>query len=138
MDSTRRKGNTMKKTAEEKNKRLVLGAFDTLFNKRDYAAAERFCSPRYIQHRAHIAPGREGLFKELDCCSETWELFPSGSLCGTWAIASGWPTGGPFDPLLSGAGFPLQVARNTSSARLRLFQVVEGRGEARALGFFDA
>jgi predicted SnoaL-like aldol condensation-catalyzing enzyme len=47
---------------EEKNKALVLGAFDTLFNKRDYAAAERFWSPKYIQHSAHIAPGREGLF----------------------------------------------------------------------------
>ena len=45
-----------------KNKELVLMAFDTLFNKRDYAAAERFWSPNYIQHSAHIAPGREGLF----------------------------------------------------------------------------
>ena len=40
----------------------VLDAFDTLFNKRDYASAERFWSPRYIQHSAHIPPGREGLF----------------------------------------------------------------------------
>lgn len=47
---------------EEKNKELVLKAFDTLFNKRDYAAAEKFWSPNYIQHSAHIAPGREGLF----------------------------------------------------------------------------
>jgi predicted SnoaL-like aldol condensation-catalyzing enzyme len=47
---------------EENNKALVLRAFDTLFNKRDYAAAERFWSPKYIQHSAHIAPGREGLF----------------------------------------------------------------------------
>jgi len=47
---------------EEKNKELVLKAFDTLFNKRDYAAAEKFWSPSYIQHSAHIAPGREGLF----------------------------------------------------------------------------
>jgi predicted SnoaL-like aldol condensation-catalyzing enzyme len=47
---------------EEKNKTLVLTAFDTLFNRRDYAAAERFWSPQYIQHSAHIAPGREGLF----------------------------------------------------------------------------
>jgi predicted SnoaL-like aldol condensation-catalyzing enzyme len=47
---------------EEKNKALVLRAFDTLFNKRDYAAAERFWSPNYIQHSAHIAPGRQGLF----------------------------------------------------------------------------
>src|ERR1700761_8551983 len=44
------------------NKRLVLQAFDTLFNKRDYAAAERLWSPRYIPHSAHIAPGRSGLF----------------------------------------------------------------------------
>jgi predicted SnoaL-like aldol condensation-catalyzing enzyme len=43
-------------------KALVLEAFDTLFNRRDYLAAERFWSPRYIQHSAHIAPGREGLF----------------------------------------------------------------------------
>lgn len=47
---------------ESKNKTLVLEAFDTLFNKRDYAAAEGFWSPDYIQHSAHIAPGREGLF----------------------------------------------------------------------------
>jgi len=43
-------------------KAFVLNAFDTLFNKRDYAAAERFWSPHYIQHSAHIEPGREGLF----------------------------------------------------------------------------
>jgi predicted SnoaL-like aldol condensation-catalyzing enzyme len=47
---------------EEKNKALVLRAFDTLFNRREYATAERFWSPQYIQHSAHIAPGREGLF----------------------------------------------------------------------------
>jgi predicted SnoaL-like aldol condensation-catalyzing enzyme len=40
----------------------VLKAFDTLFNKRDYASAERFWSPHYIQHSAHIPPGRDGLF----------------------------------------------------------------------------
>ncbi|MGO9243820.1 MAG: ester cyclase [Verrucomicrobiia bacterium] len=48
--------------SESQNKALVLEAFDTLFNKRDYVAAERFWSPNYIQHSAHIAPGREGLF----------------------------------------------------------------------------
>jgi predicted SnoaL-like aldol condensation-catalyzing enzyme len=52
----------MNQTIEEKNKELVLKAFDTLFNKRDYVAAERFWSPKYVQHSAHIAPGREGLF----------------------------------------------------------------------------
>src|SRR3984957_2114098 len=44
------------------NMQIVLNAFETLFNKRDYAAAERFWSPNYIQHSAHIPPGREGLF----------------------------------------------------------------------------
>jgi predicted SnoaL-like aldol condensation-catalyzing enzyme len=48
--------------AEERNKAFVLEAFDTLFNQRDYAAAQRFWSPEYIQHSAHIAPGRDGLF----------------------------------------------------------------------------
>jgi predicted SnoaL-like aldol condensation-catalyzing enzyme len=47
---------------EERNKALVLEAFDTLFNQRDYEAAARFWSPNYIQHSAHIEPGREGLF----------------------------------------------------------------------------
>jgi predicted SnoaL-like aldol condensation-catalyzing enzyme len=51
----------MNKTVEEANMRLVLDAFDTLFNKRDYEAAERFWSPNYVQHSAHIPPGREGV-----------------------------------------------------------------------------
>src|SRR5271154_690129 len=50
------------KMTEENSKKLVLSAFDTLFNKRDYAAAERYWSPDYLQHSAHIPPGREGLF----------------------------------------------------------------------------
>ena len=52
----------MAKTTEETNKTLVLAAFDTLFNKRDYKAAERYWSSNYIQHSAHIPPGRDGLF----------------------------------------------------------------------------
>jgi len=52
----------MSQLIEEKNKALVLEAFETLFNKRDYAAADRYWSPNYIQHSAHIPPGREGLF----------------------------------------------------------------------------
>jgi hypothetical protein len=35
----------------EKNKAIVLEAFDTLFNQRDYIGAEKFWSPEYIQHR---------------------------------------------------------------------------------------
>src|SRR5215469_1616567 len=50
------------KTTPEQNKALVLEAFDTLFNRRDYVAAEKFWSPEYIQHSAHIPPGRDGLF----------------------------------------------------------------------------
>jgi predicted SnoaL-like aldol condensation-catalyzing enzyme len=52
----------MSQTTQERNKALVLDAFDTLFNRRDYATAERFWSPGYIQHSPHIAPGRDGLF----------------------------------------------------------------------------
>jgi len=52
----------MSETMQEKNKALVLDAFDTLFNKRDYAAAEKLWSPNYIQHSAHIPSGRDGLF----------------------------------------------------------------------------
>ena len=52
----------MSQATREKNKALVLEAFDALFHQRDYATAERFWSPGYIQHSAHIAPGREGLF----------------------------------------------------------------------------
>src|ERR1700680_515767 len=53
----------MSQSTEARNEALVLEAFDTLFNKRDYAAAERYWSPNYIQHSAHIEPGRDGLFK---------------------------------------------------------------------------
>jgi predicted SnoaL-like aldol condensation-catalyzing enzyme len=52
----------MTQAIEEKNKAFVLEAFETLFNQRDYAAAERFWSSNYIQHSAHIPPGGEGLF----------------------------------------------------------------------------
>ena len=47
------------------NMQIVLNAFETLFNKRDYAAAERFWSPNYIQHSAHIPAGRDGLFNMI-------------------------------------------------------------------------
>jgi predicted SnoaL-like aldol condensation-catalyzing enzyme len=60
----------------EKNKAIVLKAFDTLFNKRDYAAAERFWSPNYIQHSAHIAPGREGLFDLIKSIPATLKYEP--------------------------------------------------------------
>jgi NAD(P)-dependent dehydrogenase (short-subunit alcohol dehydrogenase family) len=64
----------MTNTTPEQNKALVLEAFDTLINKRDYAAAERFWSPHYIQHSAHIEPGREGLFNLIRSLPATLKI----------------------------------------------------------------
>ena len=64
------------KTTPEQNRAVVMEAFDTLFNKRDYAAAERFWSPDYIQHSAHIAPGREGLFNLIKSVPPTLKYEP--------------------------------------------------------------
>ena len=52
----------MLESTADGNKEIVREAFDTLFNQRDYTAAERFWSREYIQHSAHIPPGRDGLF----------------------------------------------------------------------------
>ena len=72
----------MKKKAEENNRKLVLEAFDTLFNKRDYAAAERYWSPDYIQHSAHIGPGRAGLFNLIKSIPSTLKYEPGVILAG--------------------------------------------------------
>src|SRR5256886_8940904 len=61
----------MDKTTQQRNKDIVLEAFDTLFNKRDYAAAEKYWSPKYIQHSAHIEPGRDGLFNLIRSAPDT-------------------------------------------------------------------
>src|SRR5712672_3722426 len=66
----------MNPTKQEKNKALVLEAFDTLFNKRDYAAAEKYWSPNYIQHSAHIASGRQGLFNLIKNIPPTLKYEP--------------------------------------------------------------
>jgi predicted SnoaL-like aldol condensation-catalyzing enzyme len=66
----------MNQTIEEQNKALVLEAFDTLYNKRDYAVAERFWSAEYIQHSAHIAPGRDGLFNLIKSIPPTLKYEP--------------------------------------------------------------
>jgi len=70
------KGINMPKTTPEQNKALVLEAFDTLFNKRDYAAAERLWSPDYIQHGDHSAPGRDGLFNLIKSLPPTLKYEP--------------------------------------------------------------
>src|ERR1700723_2667351 len=66
-------------TKESRNKALVLKAFDVLFNRRDYAEAERYWSPRYIQHSAHIKPGREGLFDLIKSLPPTLK-YESGAI----------------------------------------------------------
>ncbi len=60
----------------EQNKKLALEAFDTLFNRRDYAAAKRFWSPEYIQHSAHIGAGRDGLFNLIRSLPSTLKYEP--------------------------------------------------------------
>jgi predicted SnoaL-like aldol condensation-catalyzing enzyme len=74
----------------DKNKALVLEAFDTLFNRRDYAAAERFWSPRYLQHSAHIEPGREGLFNLIKSIPPTLRYEPGTIVAqGDYVIVHG-------------------------------------------------
>ena len=66
---------------ESKNKTVVLAAFDTLFNKRDYLAAERYWSSDYIQHSAHIEPGTKGLFNLIKSLPPTLR-YESGTIIG--------------------------------------------------------
>ena len=66
----------MAKTIAESNKALVLEAFDTLFNQRDYKVAERYWSSIYIQHSAHIPPGRDGLFNLIRSTPATLKYEP--------------------------------------------------------------
>jgi len=66
----------MTRATPKQNKALVLEAFDTLFNKRDYDAAERYWSPNYIQHSAHIRPGRDGLFDLIRSAPATLKYEP--------------------------------------------------------------
>jgi len=69
-------GIVMSRTTQERNKALVLDAFNTLLNKRDYAAAEKFWSPDYLQHSAHIPPGRDGLFNLIKASPPTLRYEP--------------------------------------------------------------
>jgi len=66
----------LKSNSLSKNKDVVLKAFDTLFNKRDYVTAKAFWSPNYIQHSAHIPPGREGLFNLIKSLPPTLKYEP--------------------------------------------------------------
>ena len=80
----------MSESTAARNKAIVLEAFETLFNKRDYAAAERFWSPNYIQHSAHIAPGRDGLFNLIKSIPPTLKYEPGTILAeGDFVIVHG-------------------------------------------------
>src|SRR3989475_11534054 len=80
----------MNQSVQARNKAVVLEAFDTLFNKRDYARAERYWSPEYIQHSAHIAPGREGLFNLIKGIPPTLKYEPGVIAAeGDFVIAHG-------------------------------------------------
>jgi predicted SnoaL-like aldol condensation-catalyzing enzyme len=80
----------MSETIQEKNKALVLDAFDTLFNRRNYTAAEKYWSPTYIQHSAHIPPGRDGLFSLIKSLPSTLK-YESGTIAaeGDFVIVHG-------------------------------------------------
>ena len=79
----------MAKTTEA-NKALVLEAFDTLFNKRDYEAAERYWSSNYIQHSAHIPPGRDGVFNLIRNMPTTLKYEPGTIVAeGDYVIVHG-------------------------------------------------
>jgi len=84
---------------EARNKALVLEAFDALFNRRDFEAAERHFSPEYVQHSAGIGPGRDGLFalvrsvhRQYESAlavareqqAKSWELRAAMSLARLW------------------------------------------------------
>ena len=101
------------KTTPQQNKALVLEAFDTLFNRRDYEVAERFWSDRYIQHSAHIAPGRAGLFDLIRSAPETLRYENQNILAeGDYVIAHG---------RFSGIGRPAasRLSSNTRTARFQ-------------------
>jgi hypothetical protein len=62
----------------------------TLFNKRNYAAAERFWSPNYIQHSAQIESGRDGLFNLIKAAPASLKHEPGVILAeGDYVIVHG-------------------------------------------------
>ena len=85
----------MTDSTAQRNKAIVLEAFDALFNQHDLAKAEQYWSPTYIQHSAHIPPGREGLFALAASLPATSRYENHVILAeGDWVIAHGRFTGG--------------------------------------------
>jgi len=112
----------MTESKETRNKALVLKAFDTLFNKRDYKAAESYWSPKYIQHSAHIEPGREGLMNLIKALPPTLKYEPGAIVAdGDFVIAHG---------RFSGLGLPrnwiaADVVRIENGALVEHWDVIE-------------
>ena len=80
----------MHESMEQRNKARVLEAFNTLFNKRDYEAASKYWSPNYIQHSAHIEPGRDGLFNLVKAAPPSLKYEPGVILSeGDYVIVHG-------------------------------------------------
>jgi predicted SnoaL-like aldol condensation-catalyzing enzyme len=80
----------MARTTAQANKALVLEAFDTLFNKRDYKSAERYWSSNYLQHSTHIKPGRDGLFDLIRSSPATLRYEPGTIVAeGDYVIVHG-------------------------------------------------
>src|SRR6478609_9498362 len=112
----------MSQSIQSRNKTLVLEAFDTLFNKRDYAAAERFWSPDYIQHSAHIEPGRDGLFNLIKSIPPTLKYEPGTIVAeGDFVIVHG---------RFSGFGAPVNwiaadILRNENGILIEHWDVIQ-------------
>ena len=89
---------TAGKTTPEQNKAIVLKAFDTLFNRHNYEEAADFWSTNYLQHSAHIPPGRDGLFGLVrslpgPCATRTAPLWPKATTSSSRAASAiGTPT----------------------------------------------
>jgi predicted SnoaL-like aldol condensation-catalyzing enzyme len=80
----------MDNSKAENNKTIVLEAFEALFNRRDYVAAERFWSPAYVQHSSHIEPGRDGLFNLVKSTPPTLKYEPGAIVAeGDFVIIHG-------------------------------------------------
>src|SRR6476646_5592317 len=110
----------MERKTEENNKKLVLEAFDTLFNRRDYVAAERFWSPHYIQHSARIEPGREGLFNLIKGAPSTLKYEPGCVSAYTSLVGDGGVNPGSLSVLGDSAGGNLALAVTVAARDRRL------------------
>ena len=84
----------MANTIPEQNKALVHSLSHTLFNKRDYEVAARFWSDTYIQHSAHIEPGREGLFDLIRSAPDILRYEPGIVLAEGDYVILAWPLHG--------------------------------------------